>query len=273
MFPRPYDIDSLDNRNLDAIEWAVNFVERTLVPYHRAKVDGVERIPNGPALYVGNHNSLNYAPEMYLLGWAAFRAHGLSAAPYGLTHEFMISIPGVNQLICPLGAVRASHHNGERILQSGHKALVFPGGDLDTGRPYRDRNRIVFGGRKGYIRLALKTGVPIIPVVTAGAHATVMIFDDMRWLARALGAERFLRIKIWPLMLSMPWGLTLGAPPGFIPFPSRILMEVLEPIHFERTGPEAAADPEWVDVCDAQVQHVMQQALTRLAAKRSREPV
>jgi 1-acyl-sn-glycerol-3-phosphate acyltransferase len=263
-----YDIDSFDNRDPALFERVAKLIERTLVRYHRAEMRGAERIPSGSALYVGNHNSFAYAPEMYLTGLAAYRAHGIEAVPYGLAHEVLLSWPIINDIICPLGAVRASHDNGRRLLAEGHKVLVYPGSDFDAGRPFRHRDRIVFGGRLGYMRLALRAQVPIVPVVAAGAHATTIVIDDLRWLARALRTDRHLRMKVWPLTLSIPWGLTLGPPPPFIPFPSRILLEFLEPIRFERGGEAAASDDAYVAACDEQVRQVMQRALTHLAGER-----
>ena len=60
---RSYDIDSIDNRDPDAVDRLVRLVERTLQPYHRAEVSGLGRIPAGRALYVGNHNSFIYKPD------------------------------------------------------------------------------------------------------------------------------------------------------------------------------------------------------------------
>lgn len=260
-----YDIDNLENRDPAAIERLCRVIEATVVRYHRAEVRGIERVPAGPVLYVGNHNSFTYMPESYILGAAAWRAHGIDAVPYGLGHEVVLQYPIVNQLLAPVGAVRASHENGERLLGAGKKVLVFPGSDYDALRPFRHRNRVVFGGRRGYMRLALRTRVPIVPVVTAGAHSTFYVIDDCRWLARLLRADKLFRVKVWPLTLSIPWGLTLGPPPPHIPLPSRILQEVLEPISFERDGPNAAADPDWVDQCSGRVQSAMQETLTRLA--------
>lgn len=261
-----YDVDSLANRQPAAIERAVGWVEKTLVPYHRATVRGLDRIPGGPGLYVGNHNSFTYTPDMFIFGAALFRQRGMVDVPYGLAHSFILRMPWFNRLICPLGAIRACRENGLRVLQAGGKVLVYPGGDVDALRPFRHRGRVIFGGRQGYMRLALEAGVPIIPVVAAGAHATFIVIDDLRWLARLLGADRRLRIKVWPLTLSLPWGLTLGPPPPHLPFPSRIRVEVLEPISFARHGAEAAADPDWVTACCARVEGEMQAALTRLEA-------
>ncbi len=262
-----YDVDSLDNRDPKLIERLAPWVERILVPYHRAEVRGVERVPGGAALYVGNHNSSGYTPDSYIFSAAVHRAHGVDAVPHGLAHEFALNLPILNQILSPMGAVRACPENGERLLRSGRKTLVYPGGDIDSLRPFRHRNRIVFGGRQGYIRLALRARTPIIPVVAAGAHSTFVIVDDLRWLAQAIGADRKLRIKAWPLILSMPWGLTVGLPLPYLPFPSRILIEIMEPITFARSGTDAADDENFVAECAAQVERAMQATLTQLAGE------
>lgn len=267
---RFHDIDAIDNRDEAALRWMARLVERTLEPYHRAEVRGVERIPSGGALYVGNHNSFAYMPDTYVFVLAAYRRFGMDAVPYGLMHEVLLRFPIVNQIMSPLGAVRASHENGERLLRAGKKVLVYPGGDVDALRPFRDRDRIVFDGRDGFVRLALRTAVPIVPVVAAGAHSTFVIVDDMRWLADWIGARTKLRLKAWPLTLSIPWGVTLGPTFPFIPFPSKILIEVLDPIVFTRTGAAAAADDDYVSRCVHHVKTLMQGALTRLAAERRR---
>ena len=75
-------------------------------------------------------------------------------------------------------------------------------------------------------------------------------------------------MKVWPLTLSIPWGVTLGPAPPHFPLPSRILLEVLEPIAFERTGPDAANDTDYVAECAALVETRMQTALDQLEAVR-----
>ncbi len=260
-----YDIDDFDHRDPQLIERVVRLVESFAAPYHRAEVRGIERVPPGPGLYVGNHNGGAYSIDTFLFGAALFRAHGIAAVPYGLGHEVAISIPGLNELLVPLGAVRASHDNAQRLFEAGHKVLVYPGGDLDSMRPFRHRHRVVFGGRRGYVRLALRAGVPIVPVVAAGAHSTLMVLDDGRWLAKLLGTNRLFRSKILPVTLCLPWGVAVLPLFPYIPLPSRIRIEVLDPIHFERTGEQAAADEDWVRECAALVEARMQTVLTRLS--------
>jgi 1-acyl-sn-glycerol-3-phosphate acyltransferase len=265
---RRYDIDSLENRNPILIERLIKVIYPFLRRYHRAEVRGLDRIPAGPGLYVGNHGLGFMMPDTFIFCGALYDAFGIDAIPFGLGHEIAISLPLIHRLIVPLGAVRASHENGLRLLETGHKVLVYPGGDLDAFRPHRQRNEIVFGGRQGYIRLALRAGAPILPVVAAGAHSTAFIIDDLKGLARALRLETLLRVNVWPLTLSFPWGLTLGPPSFFFPFPSKIIIEALHPITFEHTGPKAAVDDNWVNTCARRVEDTMQAALTRLAWER-----
>ena len=266
---RRYDLDSLDNRDPALMERLVGFIELIGRRYFRATVKGVERVPPGAALYVGNHSGGLMTPDTFLFCAALYRAHGIDAVPYGLGHEVAIALPIIHQIIVPLGAVRASHDNAHNLFARGRKVLVYPGGDVDSMRPYHDRDRIVFDGRRGYIRLALREGVPIVPVVSAGGHSTFRVLDDGRWLARALGADRLLRIKVWPIALSIPWGLTIGPAFLYLPWPTRILIEVLEPIRFDRHGEEAAADEDYVAACAERVETAMQSALARLAGERS----
>lgn len=267
MLPR-YDIDSLENRDPALIEQAFRLLARPLERYFRARVRGLERIPPGAGLYVGNHSSAMLTPDSFLFGAALYRRFGLRECPFGLAHEIAIRLPIIHQIVIPLGAVRASHENAHRLFERGHKVLVYPGGDVDSMRPFRDRNRVVFGGRRGYLRLALRERVPIIPVVSAGAHGTLIILDDLRPLANLLGLGRVLRAKVWPLALSVPWGLTLGPPIVYLPLPVKIWIEVLEPIRFERDGEEAAADERYVERCAERVEATMQAALERLDRER-----
>lgn len=268
-----FDADSLDNRDIETMMKYLRFVDGFLKPYHRAEVRGVERVPKGAGLYVGNHNAGPWTPDSFIFCADVYHAHGEDAVPYGLAHETAVSLPIVRDVFIPLGAVRASPENARRLFEAGKKMLVYPGGDLDSMRPFRKRNRIVFAGRQGYARVAIRHGIPITPVVSAGAHSTWLVLSDGRRLAKWLRVDTFMRLKAWPIVVSIPWGLTLGPVPFYLPFPTRILIELLEPIRFERSGEEAASDDAYVAECDAQVREVMQTALTRLAAERLNLPV
>lgn len=259
-------INDLDGRDPQLIDRLADVVDNTVARYHRAEVRGVARVPAGGALYVGNHNSWAYTPDTLIFCSAVYRAHGLAAVPRGLAHSAPLKTPLLGALLVRIGAVQANHGNAEALLGRGDKVLVYPGGDVEAARPFRKRHQIVFDGRRGYIRLALRARVPLLPVVAAGAHATTIVIDDLRWLASLLRVDKLLRLKVWPLTLSFPFGLTVG-PPLFIPFPARIIVELLEPICFSRGGERAAADDGYVAECAARVESTMQAALTRLAGE------
>lgn len=241
-----------------------------LMRWHRAEVRGLDRVPSGPALYVGNHNGGTSSPDTWIVGTALYRRHGPSAVPRFLIHDLPLAIPGIGELLQRGGAVRAHPGNADRVLAQGHKLFVYPGGDVDALRSWRKRHRVVFGGRRGYVRLALRRRVPIVPVVAAGAHGGLIILHELPGLARLLRSPRWLRLERWPAAISVPWGLTVGPMPPYLPLPTRIRIEILEPIHFLRTGPEAAADEAYVAACARDVEARMQSTLTRLARRRRR---
>ena len=265
---RALDIDDIHQRDPAFLRRFAAVMGPPLRAYFRPVITGLERIPAGAGLYVGNHNACMLTPDTFLFGLELLDRRDLADLPFGLAHEVVLQIPGIRQLLVPLGAVRASHANAARLFAAGYKALVYPGGDYDAMRAYRDRNKVVFGPRRGYLRLALRHGVPIIPVVAAGAHETLLIVDDGQWLARLLHTDRLLRVKTWPIALSLPWGLTVGPVPPHLPLPTQIFVEVLDPIHFDRHGEAAVDDPDYLEACHAEVVETMQAGLERLAAAR-----
>lgn len=263
-----YDIDSLDNRDPDALRALGRWIGPALERYFRPVLRGFDSIPDGAALYVGNHNGATLSPDTFVFCAELLKQRRIVDVPYGLAHEVPIQIPGLHQFLVPLGAVRASHDNAKRVFASGKKALVYPGGDVDSMRGWSERKQVCFAGRRGYVRLALRSGVPIIPLVSAGAHEVLIVLHHGRDLAVRLPILKRLRLKAWPISLSIPWGLTTGPIPPFIPLRTQIFQEVLEPIHFTRSGDEAANDELYVLECDARVRAVMQTALDRLYAER-----
>jgi len=263
-----FDTDSLENRDPVAMKRLFDALDPTLERFFSPRVTGLGRIPEGPALYVANHNAGVLMPDMFIFGSAIFRQRGLADMPYGLAHDLALRPAVLNRLLCPIGAVRARPGTAERIFERGSKALVYPGGDIEVMRPFSQRDRIVFGKHRGYIKLALRTGVPIVPIVTAGAHSGFIVLDDGGNVAKALGLPRWARVNVLPTVLSFPWGLTFGVPPPYVPMPTRIYTELLAPIRFAWTGEAAAADDKWVEECHERVVSTMQEALTRLARER-----
>jgi 1-acyl-sn-glycerol-3-phosphate acyltransferase len=142
--------------------------------------------------------------------------------------------------------------------------LVFPGGDWEVHRPSWEGNKIDLGGRKGFIKLALNAGVPIVPVVTVGGQETALFLSRGTWLAKLTGADRYLRLKVLPISLSLPWILNVGDLLGHIPLPAKITIEVGQPIDLrEEFGPEPDVDEVYEHITRR-----MQETLDGLAAER-----
>ncbi len=269
---RRYDPDDPNARDDALVHRLVHRLDPVFERWFRPRVTGTDRVPEESVLFVGNHSGSIATPDTWIFASALVRERGVGFLPYGLGHEKVIEAWLTNRILVPLGAVRASRDNALALFEAGRNVLVYPGGDVDSQRPFWKRDEIVFDGRRGYVRLAIEAGVPIVPVVAAGAHSGFVVLTEGRRLARLLRTDRIFRLKVFPLALSLPWGLTVGASYPYLPVPTRILIEVLEPVRFERSGAEAAVDEDYVRACDERVRGRMQAALTRLAAVRRAEP-
>jgi 1-acyl-sn-glycerol-3-phosphate acyltransferase len=161
------------------------------------------------------------------------------------------------------GFIRANHENADEALRSGGVVVVFPGGDYDVYRPTLAENVIDFDGRTGYVRAALNAGVPIVPTVGIGGQETQLYLSRGEGLAKALRLDKLMRVKILPISVGFPFGLSAVVPVN-VPLPAKIVMQVLEPIDVRA---EFGEDPD-IDAVDAHVRRVMQKALDKLAKER-----
>ncbi|MCC7539711.1 MAG: acyltransferase family protein [Deltaproteobacteria bacterium] len=245
----------------DLLETIAFFVER----WHETVVEGLENVPDGPALLVGNHNGGTMAPDMFALMVAWWRRRGVEEPAYGLMHDAAFRLVPVGRMLSRLGAVPAHPDHARQLLRRGAKVLVYPGGDIDAYRPAARRGEIVFGQRRGFVRVALRAGVPIVPVVSAGAHDALYIATDGRELVRKTGLKKLLRIEVLPVSFGLPWGVFLGTPP-YLPLPVRMKVRVLEPMRWEG-GPELADDPDAVLRLREEVRERMQAALDEMIAE------
>jgi 1-acyl-sn-glycerol-3-phosphate acyltransferase len=150
----------------------------------------------------------------------------------------------------------------------GASLLVYPGGGQDVFRPHSLRHQIYFAGRKGFIKLALRENLPIIPAISTGAHDTLIVLADLYKVVKQLhswGMPWLLGIdpEVFPIYLGLPWGLAIGPLPN-IPFPVKIRTRVCPPIKFEKYGEAAASDRAYVNSCYNMVVSQMQQELDDL---------
>jgi 1-acyl-sn-glycerol-3-phosphate acyltransferase len=230
--------------------------------YHRAEVRGLESFPNGGALVVSNHSGGLFAMDVPVFATGFYDKFGYERPVYTLSHDLIFT--GVTaDFFRKTGFIPANHSNADEALRSGGVVVVFPGGDYDVYRPTLQENKIDFGGRKGYIRAAINAHVPLVPTVGIGGQESQLYLSRGTGLAKALRLDKLLRAKILPISFGFPFGLSAVLPIN-LPLPTKIVMQVCEPIDIIA---EFGEDPD-IDVVDAHVRAVMQDALDELARER-----
>jgi 1-acyl-sn-glycerol-3-phosphate acyltransferase len=253
----------LDERDPDYIREQLPLFWLFSSLWFRGEVRGLGNIPDeGPVLLVGNHSGGNMIPDTMVFTVAFSTYFGVERPFYQLAHNLVLSLPGLSWLR-KFGTVAASPENARRALSSGAALLVYPGGDYEVHRPSWQSSRVDFGGRKGFLRLALEQNVPIVPVVAIGGQETALFLTRGERLARLLALDRLLRLKVLPISISLPWIVNIGDV-GHIPLPAKITIETLPAIDLRAEfGPEPDVD----EVYDRLIR-TMQDALDALAAER-----
>jgi 1-acyl-sn-glycerol-3-phosphate acyltransferase len=254
----------LDERDADYIRERLPLMWLFASLWFRGEVRGLGNIPDsGPVLLIGNHSGGNMSPDTTVFTLAFSTYFGAERAFYQLAHNLVLTMPGLASLR-KFGTVAASPANARKALEAGAALLVYPGGDYEVHRPSWERNRVDFGRRKGFLRLALEHDVPIVPVVSIGGQETALFLSRGERLARLLSLDRMFRLKVLPISIALPWGLNVGDMFGHIPLPAKITIEALPPIDLHAEfGPE----PDLDEVYDHLIR-VMQDTLDALATER-----
>jgi 1-acyl-sn-glycerol-3-phosphate acyltransferase len=232
--------------------------------YFGAEVRGWENLPAaGPYLLIGNHSGGAETNDAAFFVSRWIEEKGPEAPLYGLAYDLFFAYPVVGKLFPRLGMLPANPENARKALAQGAVVLDFPGGDYEVFRPWTHRNKIEFGGRKGFIKLALETGVPVVPMTIHGAHQSTFVLTRGHALAHRLGLER-LHVKVFPLIWNIPFGLT----PAYVPslqLPAKVTVQLGKPLDWSRGGPAAADDPQVLERCYQEITDVMQRTLDELA--------
>ena len=254
----------LDERDPDYIREKLPQLWLAASLWYRGEVRGLGNVPDqGPVLLVGNHSGGNMTPDTVVFTLAFSTYFGVERAFFQLAHNLVLSMPGLG-FLRRFGTVAASPANARKALDADAALLVYPGGDYEVHRPSWQRNQVDFGGRKGFIRLAIERDVPIVPVVSIGGQETALFLTRGERLAQLLALDRLFRLKVLPISLALPWGLNVGDMMGHIPLPSKITIETLPPINLrEEFGP----DPDPSEVYD-HLTRIMQETLDALASER-----
>lgn len=235
----------------------IEFVRR----YNRLEIEVEPTTLNEQVLFIANHGFGGIFDLNVFATGAAIEQMELDRDVTVLTHQVAWTF-GVGRFLEPLGARPANPLSAQEAFANGEHVAVFPGGDIDAAKSWEDRNRIIFGGRSGFARLAIANGVPIVPIVTAGAGESLFVISSGERLARATRLDKLLRLKAAPVSVSLPWGLNIGAVGllPYLPLPAKLVTRVLP----------AMANHEGEDAVDfaARIETAMQRALTEMTDNR-----
>jgi 1-acyl-sn-glycerol-3-phosphate acyltransferase len=263
-------VEGLPDDPIDA--WDPEHIRRTLpwlkainAAYFRPEVRGLENIPVGePSLLVGNHSGGLLIADTFVLSAAFYDHFGPDRRFHQLAHDVAAKSPALG-LIRRYGVVPASHENARAAFKLGAPVLVYPGGDYETFRPSWHSDQIEFGGRRGFVKLALEENVPIVPVVAIGGQETALFVTRGQRAAKLLRLDKLTRIKVLPISIGPPLGINFLDLPGRIPLPAKITIQVLPPIDLhERFGDNVDQEAAY-----EQITAEMQDSLSELSEERT----
>jgi len=191
--------------------------------WFRVEWEGLENVPReGGALMVANHAAAIPSDAPVIM-------HGiekeLERPVYGLAENLLRALPVVGTLWSRFGGVPAHPENAYRLLHDDQQlVLVFPEGTKGTGKLYRDRYKLNRFGRGGFVEIAMRSGVPVVPIAVVGAEESMPIVWKSPQLAKLLN------IPYFPVTANM---LMFGPAGLMLYFPAKFKLRVLPPVHFD----------------------------------------
>jgi 1-acyl-sn-glycerol-3-phosphate acyltransferase len=226
--------------------------------YFRVDLFGLQNVPDqGRVLLVANHSgTLPYDGAMLKV---AVENRHMSGRPVRfLVEDFVFHFPFLGSFMNRIGGVRACQDNARRLLQNEQLVVVFPEGVKGIGKLFWDRYKLQRFGRGGFIKLALRTNSPIIPVAVVGAEEIHPMLARLDFLARTL------KLPYIPVTPTFP----LLGPLGAIPLPSKWLIQFGRPISLAQYTPEDADDALKIMQLAEKVRSTIQQMVNELLKKR-----
>ncbi len=236
--------------------------------YFRLEFDGFENLPQEPCLLIGVHSGGPLTMDAWTVVMAWWRQFGEKRSLHGTAHDVLMNAPVLGEYFRRLGVISPSKENIRAAVEKGDDVILWPGGEVDCYRNWLDRDKAVLGGRKGFIRLAMSAGVPIVPVATVGGHDTLFVLSEGRGLAKKLKLKERMRSDVAPITLSWPLGIGLHLTPfQHVPLPAKIRTQIMEPIYLDN-DPHRLNDQDYVDAIYEQIEGTIQVGMDELAEKR-----
>ena len=234
--------------------------------WFRMEIEGWERIPKAPTLLIGVHSGAPFVWDAWTVGFQWWRHFGSERVLHGTAHDALMAAPLVGSYFRKMGVLPAAPDSIAAALAAGRDVALWPGGEVDSLRPWVQRDEAILAGRKGFIRMAIRSGVPITPISTVGGPDSMPVLFKGRTLAKALQLDKLARLKVLPFSIQAPWGIAPAMLPE-IPLPTKIRTAFQEPIELDR-DPERAEDDAYVDTMYDEVQASIQRGMNTLARRR-----
>ena len=233
-------------------------LDALLDQWFRVVVEGADRLPAaGRVILVANHGGALPWDALVLIAALSRGAHAREVRP--LVEDAVMTAPFLGTFLNRLGCVRACQDNATRLLDRGAACLVFPEGEQGLGKNYRRRHQLQRFGRGGFVRLAVRTDTPLLPVAVVGSEDTAPL------LARVDAFSAFFaEVLPWlPVTPTFP----LFGPLGLLPLPARWRIRIGEPVN-AREAVKDEADAVAVNALATSVRDRLQQDVTDLVEQR-----
>jgi 1-acyl-sn-glycerol-3-phosphate acyltransferase len=191
--------------------------------WFRVEWEGLEKIPTeGGALLVADHaGAIPHDAPVIMHGIES----ELDRAVYGMADYFFRTVPVIGTMWSRTGGVVANPHNAYRLLrEQGQLALVFPEGTKGPSKTFAERYQLRRFGRGGFVEIAMRAGVPIVPIAVVGSEEAMPI------LFRIPALGRLLRLPYFPVTANM---VAMGPLGILVPFPAKLKLRVMDPVTFD----------------------------------------
>jgi len=212
------------------------------------------------------HSGAPFVWDAWTIGVQWWRHYGEERPLHGTAHDALMAAPVVGSYFRKMGVLPAAADSMSAALAAGRDVALWPGGEVDSLRPWVKRDEATLAGRTGFIRLAIASGVPIVPIATVGGPDSMPVLFSGRRLAKVMQLDKVARLKVFPFAISAPWGIAPAALPE-IPLPTKIRTAFQEPVTLAN-DPEKANDDDYVDRKYEEVRKSIQRGMDELARRR-----
>ena len=229
---------TLNEFGVDPFGYEPRFAAQVLLPialayryWLRVETSGLERVPEGRVLLIANHGGNTFAWDGAMLSMSMLLDAEPPRVVRGMAEYYLPTLPFFGTLMHRVGSVVGTPSNCAQLLDRGEAIMVFPEGERGFVKPYTERYQLQRFGL-GFLRLALETDTPIVPVGIVGSEEQSPGLLRSRWLGKLVGAP------VAPITLTFPW---LGLA-GFLPLPVKFRLHFGEPLRFDGDPNEEDAE-------------------------------